>query len=653
MAEESKVIVADEERIDCRRKIIGWQAKFFWVVALAFGLFQFYTAGVGPFPNLIQRAVHVGFGLVLAFAFNMYRKKDKPEKKVSVLDWFLIAVSILVTGYVVFNYERFMLNPASSETIDVILAWVTVLIILEASRRVVGMVFVVIASFTLLYGLLGPYLPGVWAHKGFSFVFMAQHLYMTSQGIWGTTAGIMATVVATYILFGEVLARSGGARTFIDLACAIGGRSIGGPAKVAVVSSSLFGMVNGSASANVAVTGSFTIPMMKKLGYRSEFAGAVEATASTGGQIMPPIMGAAAFIIAEQMGVAYIEIMLAAAIPAIFYFTGVFMSIHFYSKRHGMRGMTDEEMPNIKETLNFRNLITLFIPIAILLIVLLQGMTATTAGFYAMVTSIVLYVFTNLKIQEIKQRIFEMIDALAKAGHAIVLIALLGGCADIVVGMLSLTGLGVKLTDAIFGLSGGMIIVALLLAMLISLVLGMGLPTTAAYILGASVAGPALINLDIAPIAVYLFIFYFSTISAFTPPVCAAVYVASGIANSDWFKTGMIAVSLGISAFIVPYIFVFSNEIVLIGSTVSIIWAAITGIIGVTLISAAIMGNLIYNISLPQRIILFIAGLLSVYPGMLTDLVGIIIATIIYIKGRKESINHSRETLNPMKEPAQ
>jgi len=467
---------------------------------------------------------------------------------------------------------------------------------------------------------------------------------MTSQGIWGTTAGIMATVVATYILFGEILARSGGARTFIDLACLIGGRSIGGPAKVGVVSSALFGMVNGSASANVAVTGSFTIPMMKKLGYPSEFAGAVEATASTGGQIMPPIMGAAAFIIAEQMGVPYVDVMLAAAIPACLYFVGMFTSIHLYSIRYKMRGMTEEEMPNIKETINARNLVTLFVPIAVLLYVLLQGMTAALAGFYAMAISIILYVFKSVKISEIKTRIFDMIDALSRAGNAIVLIALLGGCADIVVGMLSLTGLGVKLTDTIFSLSGGITIIALVLCMLIALVLGMGLPTTAAYILGASVAGPALINMDITPIAVYLFIFYFSTISAFTPPVCAAVFVASGIAKSDWFKTGIRAVSLGVSAFLVPYIFVFSNELLLIGSPLNVVWAAITGIIGVSLLSAAVMGNYIHNISWPLRVVLFAAGLLSIYPDLLTDLIGIAVAVIVYFVAKHSSASVAKRS---------
>ncbi len=636
MTKEKNVVLIDEERVDCKRSLKGMQAKLFWIVALAFGAFQFYTAGAGPFPNLIQRAIHVGFGLVLAYSYNMYRKRERPEQKVSVADWFLIALSILGTGFVVVNYDRFMLNPASSSALDVTLAWMTILLILEASRRVVGNVFVIIASVTLLYGLLGPYMPGIWAHKGFSFEFMAQHLYMTSQGIWGTTAGIMATVVATYILFGEVLARSGGARTFIDLACAVGGRAIGGPAKVAVVSSALFGMVNGSASANVAVTGSFTIPMMKKLGYPGEFAGAVEATASTGGQLMPPIMGAAAFIIAESLGIPYLDVMIAAAIPAGLYFIGVFMSIHFYSIRNGMRGMTDTEMPNIKESLKPRNLITLFVPIAVLLYTLLQGTTATLAGFYAMVTSVVLYVLTNFKIEEIKRRLLEMVDALSSAGRAIVLIALLGGCADIVVGMLSLTGLGVKLTDAIFSLSGGMVMVALVLAMLISLVLGMGLPTTAAYILGASVAGPALINMGLLPIAAYMFIFYFSTISAFTPPVCAAVFVASGIANSNWFKTGIFAVSLGISAFIVPFIFVQSNELLLIGTPINVIGSVITALVGVILISAAIMGNLKYNVSIPLRAALFVGGLLAIYPGLVSDIIGIAVGVTVFIISKKK-----------------
>jgi len=641
---KNKVAVQVElpEEKNKKRMLTGVQATVFWVVALAYGIFQFYTAGYGPFPNLIQRAIHIGFGLVLAFALFMPKSKDEAERRVGVLDWALIVLSVLGTGWVIVNYDRFMLNPGQSENIDVILAGITVILILEASRRVVGTVFVIIASATLLYGVIGPYLPGMWAHRGFGLDFMAEHLYMTDHGIWGTTAGIMATTVATFILFGAVLARSGGGQAFIDIACYLGGRAVGGPAKVAIISSAFFGMVNGSAAANVAVTGSFTIPMMKRVGYPREFAGAVEATASTGGQIMPPIMGAAAFIIAEHMKLPYTNIMIAAAIPALLYYVGVFMSVHFFSLRNGMRGLTREEMPDVKETLNIRNLVPLVIPLGFLLFLLFRGTTATLAGFAAMCAAAVLYILKDIRPAGLKKRARDMVEALVEGGREIVLIALLGAAADIVIGMLSLTGLGIKLTDFIFGMSAGHLMMGLVLGMLIALVLGMGLPTTAAYILGASVCGPALINMGITPMAAYLFIFYFATISAFTPPVCAAVYVASGIAGSNWLKTGWIAVLLGAAAFIVPYNFVFSNELIMIGNALVILWAAITATTGTVMLAGACMGNFFTNISIPYRVLLFAGALLLIKPGIVTDAIGFGIAVAVFLLSRWAGIRTQR-----------
>ncbi|MEA1939835.1 MAG: TRAP transporter fused permease subunit, partial [Candidatus Caldatribacteriota bacterium] len=483
----------------------------------------------------------------------------------------------------------------------------------------------------------GPWFPGDFAHKGFGLVFMLQHLYITSRGIWGLTTGIMAGIVAIFIIFGQIVSSTGGAEAFFSFAMKLSAKKTGGPAKVAVIGSSLFGMLSGSAAANSAIVGGFTIPMMKRVGYKPEFAAATEAVAGTGGQIMPPIMGAGAFIIAQRLSIPYLNVAIAAFIPAVIYFIGVFSTIHFRSLKKDLRGLKDSEMPDIKKSLSFSNVMHLVVPTFVLIYFIVKGYTVARAGIFAIILAFVLYILKDIKKEKIKMRLMGILNALMKAGKGLVLIALLGGCADIIIGMISLTGLGVKLSSAIYSLSGGHLILALFFTMVVSIILGMGLPTTASYILASSVTVPALMEFNLLPLSAHIFILYFAAISAFTPPVCAAVYITSGIANSNWLKTGFVAVEMGIAAFIIPFIFMYSNELLMIGTWHSILVVTSTAILGTILLAGGLMGNIFINIGTISRIVFIICGIMIMIPGYITTLVGIFIAGLFYLYNLRKS----------------
>jgi TRAP transporter 4TM/12TM fusion protein len=619
----------NKEKISDNSKMFNFSG----IIALLFSLFIIFTAIRGPFPNLIQRSIFIGFGLVLSFFIRpTYRGKNKFNK---ILDILFVLFSICSTVWVIINYDRFMMETTSSSWLDLTLAVVVIILILEATRRIIGPVFAFLTILSISYAIFGPWFPGDFAHKGFSLVFMLQHLYITSRGIWGLTTGIMASIVAIFIIFGQIISSTGGAEAFFSFAMKLSAKQTGGPAKVAVIGSSLFGMLSGSAAANSAIIGGFTIPMMKRVGYKAEFAAATEAVAGTGGQIMPPIMGAGAFIIAERLSIPYIEVAIAAFIPAVIYFIGVFSTIHFRSLKRNLRGLKDSEMPDIKKGLTFHNIMHLVVPTVVLVFFIAKGYTVAKAGVYSIILAFILYVFKDIRIEQIKNSLKDILNALVKAGKGLVLIALLGGCADIIIGMISLTGLGVKLSSAIYSLSGGYLFLALFFTMIVALILGMGLPTTASYILASSVTVPALVEFNLLPLSAHMFVLYFAAISAITPPVCAAVFITSGIANSNWLKTGFIAVGMGISAFIVPFIFVYANELLMVGSWYSILLLTSTTILGTILLAGGLMGNLFIDIDYISRIAFIICGILIMIPNYATNLLGIIVGGLFLIYNLK------------------
>lgn len=588
--------------------------------ATGYALFHFYTAGFGSFPNLIQRSLHVGFALALAFI--LYASHERRRKAVPWLDWVFVAISLISPLWVTWNYDRFMARLGAN-TWDLILGTLTVILLMEAARRVIGWVFTLLAALFIGYAFLGPWLPMPFTHRGLSFHSVINQLYLTDLGLWGTTTHITATVVAIFIIFGAVIVVTGGGKTFMDLALLVAGRSVGGPAKVATVASGLFGTVSGTAAANVAVTGTFTIPLMKRQGYASSFAAAVEATASSGGQLMPPIMGAGAFIMAELLGVPYVNVMLAALVPSLLFYAGVFMAVHYESKKRGYAPVPESEMPRARDVFSLRQFGPFILPILGLIVMLLRGSTPQKAGFTAVVIAMVLFVLSDWQAAHIVARLKALIRGFESAGYGLVMIAVLAGTAQIIIGMIGVTGFGVRLSALLIAASGGIMIVGLLLAMAVALVLGMGMPTTAAYLLAAAVLGPSLTNMGVAALPAHLFIFYFAIISAITPPVCTAVFVAAAIARTRWLEVAWVATRLGIVAFIIPYMFVYSPSLLLMGDRGVVALAALTAFVGVCGLAGAAMGYFVRENRPLETVLLLIGALLLIRPGLVTDIIGL------------------------------
>ena len=524
------------------------------ILATSLSLFQLYTSWVGPFDIFIQNPIHVAFAFTIVFLTYPVIRRGRKRDEILWIEWILVAAALVTTIWVMIHAEQYIEDPRGSGTIDLVLGTVIILLILEAARRILGPVLPIIATLTILYALLGQYLPGSWSHKGFSFRMTLEHLYMGTNGIWGLVTGISATIIPGFLIFGVLLEKTGGGKTFVDIALRIAGKSHGGPGKVSCFSSALFGTISGSAVANVVVDGVFNIPLMKRLGYKAELAAAIEATNSTGGQIMPPVMGAGAFIMADILGMPYSRVAIGAAIPAILFYLGCFFAIHFEAQRLHLKPIPAEMIPSFRKDI-FPQSLPFFLPVVVLVYFLSTGYSPSLSVLYSVVISAAWHLVTARNMETLKIRLKQILKSLDGGGRAVVTVAALCVCAQIVVSMFNMTGLGVKFTEAIVELSQGSIFLTLLFGMMICLVLGMGIPTTAAYVLAASVVAPTLVNLGAPAFSAHLFIFYFAIISAITPPVCGAVYVASALARSNWWKTGWIAVRLGLSGFIVPFFF--------------------------------------------------------------------------------------------------
>jgi len=596
------------------------------VIAVVYALFHVYTAGFGNLPSLMQRSTHVGFALVLAFL--LYSARGKGGTAPSLLDWLLIAIGLAATAWVSLNFDRFMSRQALSY-VDVTLGTLLILTILEAARRVIGVSFTILAIVALAYAFLGRYVPMPFTHRGFDLTVIVNHLYTSDLGLWGTTTSVTASVVSIFIVFGTVLLLTGGAQTFMDLALVVAGRSVGGPAKVATIASSLFGTVSGSAVANVAVTGNFTIPMMRRLRYDRHFAAAVEATASTGGQLMPPLMGAGAFIMAELLGMPYVDIMLAATIPALLFYLGVFVAIHQGSKLRGYNALPAENIPTLRDALRWRATLPLVAAIGVLLYLLLTGSSPQRAGFMGTLVASAIYLAGDFRRTGLAKRARVLLKALETSGYALILIAVLAATAQILIGIIGLSGIGVRFTGILISITSGDMALGLVIAMIVALILGMGMPTTGAYLIAASVLAPALTRLGAPELAAHLFIFYFAIISAITPPVCAAVFVAAGIAQAGWFKTALIATQMGLVGFLIPFMFVNTPGLLMQGSVPSILWTALPASIGVVALASAVMGHFLRKSRIWESAILLAGALMLIKPGTWTDLAGILAVAVV------------------------
>ena len=636
-AEEQQAILEKYDIESNVRTVTGIMRHVIFYGLLAFSLFQLYTAIFGQFPAQIQRTIHLGFGLTLIFLLFPARKKA-PKHKIAWFDYLLALLSIGVGSYWSMNYTELVNRNGSITQMDFIVGLIAVLLVLEAARRAVGLPITIIAACFLIYAYYGPYFPAFMAHRGQDLESIVNLMYFTTDGIFGTPISVSATFIFVFLLFGAFLVKTGVGQYFNDLAVSLAGKLIGGPAKVAVFSSALQGTISGSSVANVVTSGSYTIPMMKKLGYRKEFAGAVEAAASTGGQLMPPIMGAAAFLMVEFIGrgITYWDIAKAAAIPALLYFTGIWIMTHFEAKRVGLKGLRDDQMPNRKEV--FKR-IYLFLPIIAIIVLMLTGTPVMHAALYGIIISIGVAMFNK----DTRLKPMDVIGALVEGARTALGVVAATACAGIIVGVVVKTGLGLSLANSLVALAGGSIILTLIFVMIASLILGMGAPTTANYVITSTIAAPAIVALlspntpqELVPLVVLLsahfFVFYFGIIADITPPVALAAFAASGISGGDPIKTGVNSAKLAIAAFIIPYMIVFSPSLLMIDTTVpQIIWVVFTAITGMVAIGSGVIGYWYRKLYWFERIIVLVAGLLLIYPEKFSDWVGLGIFIVMFV----------------------
>lgn len=613
------------------RVLSGMQNKLLVLILVSFSLFQLYTAIFGALDAMIQRASHLGFGLSLVYLLYPSRKSFS-KTKLHPLDVVLAILAASVCLYVLINYKELVLRSGRVNTADMIVGVIAVLLVLESTRRVVGWPMVIIALVFIAYAIFGRYLPGMLSHRGIAPDDLVQQLFFTTEGIFGIPIGVSSTFIFMFLLFGAFLEKTGMGEFFIDLSNAVAGGAVGGPAKVAVLSSATMGTLSGSSVANVVGTGSFTIPMMKRLGYKAEFAGAVEATASTGGQLMPPIMGAAAFLMSEFTSIPYIKIIGAAAIPALLYYFGVWGGVHFEAKKLGLKGMPKDELPKLFTVLKERG--HLMFPIIIVMYFLIAGYTPIRAALGAIASSIVVAGFkkdTRLSLKDI-------FDGLVNGARSAITVVAATACAGIVIGVVTQTGLGLKMGSMLVSLANGKLFLTLVFAMLTSLVLGIGVPTTANYVITSTIVAPALLLLGVPMIAAHMFVFYFGIIADVTPPVALAAIAASGIAKSEPIRTGIQASRLAIVAFIIPYIFVYSPVLLLVNVTpFRLIFVIATAIIGVIALSAGLTGFYSTRMNMIERAIFLVGGLLLITTNYYFNVGAVLLLGFGYILQKRKS----------------
>lgn len=618
--EEVQKVLEKYDRESAYRKYKGFLAKVVTAIAITFSIFQLYTAAFGVLDAMIQRSIHLTFGLTLIYLLYPTRKKW-PKDRIHPVDLVLAVLAPMTTLYIVFNYKELVLRAGTVTKLDLVIGIIGILLILEAVRRIIGLPMVVIASVFIVYALFGRYMPGILAHRGTSIQRLVGHLFYTTEGIFGIPLGVSATFVFLFILLAAFLEKTGLGQLFIDLSNALVGWASGGPAKVAVFTSALEGTIGGSSVANTVGSGSFTIPMMKKLGYKPEFAAAVEATASTGGQIMPPVMGAAAFLMAEFTGIPYGKIIIAAMIPAIFYFFAVWMAVHWEARKIGLKGMSKEQLPKIGKVLLERG--HLLLPLIIVLYLLVTGFTPVRAAFYAIVVSVI----TSMIRKGTRMKLSDIPAALEAGARGALSVVAATACAGIIIGVVTVTGMGLKLGTALVDLAQGNLLITLIFTMFTSLILGMGVPTTANYVITSTIAAPALLRLGVWVLSAHMFAFYFGVIADITPPVALAAMAGAGIAKSDPFKTGLTATRLGIAAFLVPYVFVYYPQILLIGmkDPLSLIWPLATTTLGLIILSGGLTGYFFGRLKNFESILYSIGGIMIVFPGLATDLTGFVL----------------------------
>lgn len=609
--------------------------EYLAIIIGVFGsLFHIYNLGFSQMNMWSYRLIHVGMATAIIFLLKPIFKKEKLQMIDFIINLLLIGILIFVNAYIMINRARLeMFMSFAAKPLDVAVCTVGVLLVLEMTRRINGLAMPILASIFLIYGFFGQYLRGIASHAGYSINRISTFLY-SCDGIFGTSIAVSATFVILFIIFGSVMEGTGGGTLFINGAISAFGGVRGGPAKAAVVSSALMGMISGSSAANVVTTGAFTIPLMKKIGYETNFAGSVEAVASTGGQIMPPIMGAGAFLMAEALGVPYIEVAKAAIIPALLYFFAVFVNVDIEAVKRNLRGLKKDELPDMKIVLKEYGL--LVIPIFILIYLLVIERTSPIkAGLYGIYSSFIIALLNKPTRYSFKKFIMILYDGMKSALSVIAACA----CAGIIIGILTLTGLGSKMVTLIIALSGGKVPVALFLVMIVSIILGMGLPTTAAYIVCSSVVVPALVKMGVPAFSAHFFVFFFACLSAVTPPVAIASYAAAGISGGNVNKTGWCAFRIALAVFLVPYMCVYNGSLFMFGSIGQIIKTVITATIGIFMFVSGVSGYFMHKTNTVIRILLIASSILLLDGKLITDIIGIVSLAICFILQKYVFIN--------------
>ena len=639
------------------RILSGWQAKLVALIAVAMSCFHFYTSGFGLLLAQKQGAVHLAFTLALVFLLYPASSKQSKTSGIPFYDFILGAIGVASALYLVVFFNELVTRAGLPTQMDLIMGFLLIATLLEATRRISNPVLPCLAVIALLYCYFGRSMPDMLAHRGFNVARIVNHMYLGTEGIFGTPLEVSSTFVFMFILFGAVLEKTGLGKFIIDLSLALAGWSTGGPAKVAVVSSGLMGTVSGSSVANVCTTGMFTIPLMKSVGYEPYFAGAVEAVASTGGQIMPPVMGAAAFIMAQILGVPYIEVAIAAVVPALLYYFAVMVQVHFEACRLGLRGIPWKQLPPLVPLLKSKGF--LLIPLIAIIYFLLAGYTPLKAAFNGILVSFVLS-WLNKETRLTPAKIY---DAFQSGARSAIGVACACATVGMVVGMGTLTGLALKIAGAIvamaqvspdgslaafassiFSLAPGAAVTAesaamsltkiftLFFTMIASLILGMGLPTTANFIVTSTMAAPALFLLGVPPMAAYMFVFYFGIAADLTPPVALAAYAGAGIAGSDPMKTGVTSFKLALAGFLVPYIYVYNPMLLFIDVEPFYMAQAIcTALIGVFLLAMFTIGYFKAHLAWYMRVLAFVGAICLLIPGTVSDLFGLAVLAVIYV----------------------
>jgi len=601
-------------------------------LCVAFTVYMLLINTVWLLPSQVHRTSFVGFLILLTFLLYPARKKN--NVRVNHVPWYDLILAVVGTAcflYYAFNFRTIVGQMATFTQLDFIVALVGIAILFYACYRVVGIPLLVVVAVFLAYAYFGRWIPGTFGHAGYRVERIFTFLFYTTEGVLGTPTSVAASFLFVFLLFGAFLEKTGIGAFFIDISNALAGRATGGPAKVVVVASALYSTVSGSSVANTVASGTFTIPMMKRLGYNKNFAGAVEAAASTGGQLMPPIMGAAAFLMAEITGIPYVQIALAALIPAILYFVCIFASVHFEAKRIGLRAMPEEEIPKAKPLLLQKG--HLFLAVVAIIVFLAMGFTPARSALFAIGIAIFLSLFrkdTNLFLKDGRLTPTKFFDALETGARNTVGVGMACAMAGMIIGVVVLTGLGLTFANAMVAMASVIghetlrLIAVLFFCMIASLVLGLGVPTTAKYVIMATVTAPILIRMDVPVLVAHMFVFYFGTDADITPPAGLASYAASAISRGSPLRTSVIAMRLAAAAYIIPYLFVFNPQILFIDATaMDIIIIVVTGTIGIIGVASALSAYLLRRMGWPERIVALAGGVILCSHVLIANVIGI------------------------------